>query len=243
MKSDWRLHSYISTIKQSKSQLVKLDYSRSREDQAQHAPRLSTHRNVRRRRRRGKNLNFLRVYVQGLLTFHLSFLHFTSGACRFKHFPEIVITFFSISIPKDNILDHLSLLSYPPSLKSTVNGVGLSAKRTRKQYQNRDHLSRILGNLTAPGYCGPACLTFLLDSRLLQPPRWFQHPHWWLTQHTGLSRHGLLISKDLVLHLSLVTLMVSHFRTCYFGGITIRISIPAFDSLIFISYSPSSLPG
>lgn len=158
MKSDWGLHSYISTIRQSKSQLIKLDYSRSREDQAQHAPRLSTHRNVRRRR--GKNLNLFTVYVQGLLTFHQSFLHFTSGACRFNHFPEIVITFLSISIPKDNNLDHLSLLSYPPSLKSTMNGVGLSVKRTRKQYQNRGHPPRILVSLTAPGTADLRVLPF-----------------------------------------------------------------------------------
>ena len=35
MKSDLRLHSYVSTIKQSKSQPIQLDSSRSREDQAQ----------------------------------------------------------------------------------------------------------------------------------------------------------------------------------------------------------------
>lgn len=83
------------------------------------------------RRRGGKILNFPTVYARGLLIFHQSCLQFTSGTCRLKHFQKIVldITFFLIPILEDYILGHLSLLSYPPSHTSTVNGIGLPVER------------------------------------------------------------------------------------------------------------------
>lgn len=83
------------------------------------------------RRRTGKTLNFPTAYAWGLLIFHQSCLHFTSGTCRLNHFQKIVldITFFLIPILEDNMLGHLSLLSYPPSHTSTVNGIGLPVER------------------------------------------------------------------------------------------------------------------
>ena len=118
-----------------------------------------------RRRRRGKNLNFPTISAQGLLIFHQSFLHSTSGTCRFKHLQKIVIdiTFFLIPIPEDNILGHLSLLSYPPSHTSTMNGTGLSVERKSNIKIDPP------GSWWSSWPLSPWTCPCLLDSRLLWP--------------------------------------------------------------------------
>lgn len=181
----------------------------------------------------GKILNFLTVYAQGLLIFHQSFLHFTSGTCRFKHFQKRIIdvTFFLIPIPEDNILDHLSPLSYPPSHTSTVNGIVLSVERKRKQYQNRS--TRMLVKLMAPEYHGPAPVFWIPGcygrNDSCHHSWWVQAPYWWFTQHTWFTLS--LLPPSLQWACSMLNL--SHSR----GQ-----NLP-FDFLIFISYSPSFLPG
>ena len=200
----------------------------------------------------GKNLKFITGYAQGLLIFHQSFLHFTSGTCRFKHFQKriIDITFFLIPIPEDNILDHPSLLSYPPSHTSTVNGIVLSVGRKRKLYQNRS--TRMLVKLMAPEYHGLAPVFWIpgcYDSR--HHSRWFQGPYWWFTiiilgdfrVHTGdsPSTHDLpclsclLVSSELALCSTLVTLVV---RTCHLIFWSLSTILPDF----FVDSPTSVIP-
>ena len=191
-----------------------------------------------KRRRRGKNLNFPTVYAWGLLIFHQSFLHSTSGTCRFKPFQKIVIdiTFFLIPRPEDNILDHLSLLSYHPRRPlptpplTHLLWMELGCLLKEKQYQNRS--TRILVKLMAPESHGPAPVFWIPgcyghnDSR--HHSWWFQHPYWCFTQHTWFTHLScLLISSELALQSTLVTLMA---RICHL-------------IFWFISYSPSFLPG